>query len=69
LKVIELHFKVQGLESAYSAFPDPWQFMMVNDQLFHNIGWCFLVCCLPFGTDFCETLLFHTDNVDAGKAW
>jgi len=51
-----------------------WQFMMADDLLF-NIAvlvggyWVFPVCCLPYGTDFCETVLCHTDNFGVGKAW
>ena len=39
-------------------------FMIANDQLFNNIGEYFL----PYGTDFCETVLFYTDNFGAEKA-
>jgi len=48
--------------------------MMADDLLF-NIAvlvggyWVFPVCCLPYGTDFCETVLCHTDNFGVGKAW
>jgi len=28
-----------------------------------------VVCCLPYETDFCETVLFQTANVGVGKAW
>jgi len=42
-------------------------FTVANDQLFNTIGGYFL-CCLPHGTDFCERVLFHTDNFGAGKA-
>ena len=45
------------------------QFISANDELFNNIVRCFLWCCLPYGTDFYETVLFHSGNFGAGKAW